>query len=266
MEKYRRIAERAALAGGEVIASRLGSELTVDRKQNFDFVTEVDRAAEAAVRAVLAEEAPECGFLGEESAYLAGKTEEELLAGLSEDEYVWIVDPLDGTTNFIRGIPQFCVSVGLVRGKQPAAGAVYDVSRREMFSAALGAGATLNGAPIRVSRAAELKDAILGASFPAAEIERRGPVLRTIERLQTELGSLRIYNSAAIMLCYIACGRLDAGFERGIHSWDMAAGALLVREAGGEVRLCDGGPWSPGAGEHLSGPAPLLDALLPALN
>lgn len=258
---FKTIIEQAARMGGEVIRNNIKGRLTVRQKDNFDFVTNSDVASEDAIRKILQKEFPDFDFIGEESTYGGDASERSMLEALPEEGYAWIVDPLDGTTNFIRGIPQFCVSIALAQGKRLIAGAVYDVSADEMFSAEVGKGAFLNGKRIWVSRPQCTKDMIIGMAFPAARIDERGKVLEMLERMSREIGSVRIYNCAALMMCYVACGRLDASFERGIHIWDIAAGTVLIREAGGEVLRCDGSPFDLYSREQLSGNAQTLTQL-----
>ncbi len=268
--EYRDYAIRAARAGGDVIREHLRDAHQVRAKAEFDFVTEVDALSEERIRAFLRESFPEHRFFGEESVSETPENETALLEAFRPDEYTWIVDALDGTTNFIRGIPQFCVSIALARGKELIAGAVYDVSRDEMFSAEAGKGAFCNGRPIHVSQAETLGQSIVSFGFPAAERAKRASTLQALERLSEEVGSVRIFNCAALLLCYAACGRTDASFERGIHIWDMAAGIVLVREAGGTVTRCDGGPFDILSRENAVSNgrihARLLEAIAPAMR
>lgn len=263
METFVSAARRAALAGGEVIRGHLNARLTIEQKAHFDFGTDVDLKSEAAVRGVLAGAFPEHGFIGEETVYSSGRSEEEILASLKEDDYTWIVDALDGTTNFIRHIPQFVVSVALAKGKELIAGAIYDVSHDELFSAAAGEGAFMNGRPIRVTDTSDLDSALIGGSFPPASLTLRTPVIDAYARMAPHIGCVRVYNSCALSLCYVACGRLDACFEAGIHIWDMAAGCLIVREAGGVCEQCDGGPLTILSRDHFSGNPAVVRQLSP---
>ncbi len=266
MEGFRQIAAQAARIGGEVVKAHYGSQAFVERKLNYDFVTDVDMLSEKAIRAYLEEKCPGFGFMGEETVFRKGISEETFLDGLGEDSYTWIVDPLDGTMNYIRQIPQFCISVALAHGRELIAGAVYEVMQDAMFSAEKGKGAFLNDAPIHVSPVESAADAIIGAAFPAAEINRRGPVMDALNEMRMAIGSIRIYNCAALMMCYVACGRLDAGFEQGIHIWDIGAGAVIVREAGGSVLCCDGSAFTIRSREQFSGSPAMLKAIGPYLK
>lgn len=251
MSEFLEAARDSARGAGELIRSHLGQPHTVERKGVFDFVTEVDRKSEAYIRARLSTQFPEHGFFCEEQISGGALDEDEQLNAVPD--HVWIVDALDGTTNFIRGIPQFAVSVALAYRGELIAGAVYDPSRDELFSAEKGGGATLNGRPIHVSNVDTLGAAIVSAGFPAADMEKRAQTVERLNMLAPKLGSLRMYNCAALLLCYVAAGRTDASFELGLHLWDMAAGVLLVREAGGNVTRADGSPFDLHARDNLAG-------------
>ena len=266
MNGFRQIAAQAARAGGTVVRAHDGRQAFVEKKLNFDYVTDVDMLSEKAIRAYLGEQCPGFRFMGEETVYQTHASEEAFLEDLAEDDWTWIVDPLDGTTNFIRRIPQYCVSVALAHGKELVAGAIYDCTQDAVFSAEKGQGAFLNGEPIHVSPVEDPREAILGAAFPAAEISLRAPVMEALNRLSAGIGSIRVYNCAALMMCYVACGRLDASFERGIHIWDIGAGAVIVREAGGEVTNTDGTPFSVFSREQFSGSPAMLRAIGPYLR
>ena len=261
---YQEAARKAVLTAGRMIAGSTARPHDISRKSGFDFVTEVDRQSEEIIRTLIHDAFPKHGFFGEEEVSSGGKPEDMLLDEMPE--YFWAVDALDGTTNFIRGIPQFAVSAALIHRGEGVAGAVYDPSRDELFSALRGHGADLNGRPIRVSSAKKLQDAILSFGFPASDMEMRRQTVGRFTRLAPSLGSIRVFNCAALLLCYTACGRIDVTFEQGIHLWDMAAGLLLIEEAGGVVRALDGSPLNNHARENLAGPEPLVKALLSAVQ
>ncbi len=205
----------------------------VESKGLHDLVSYVDQEAEKLLVTGLQKLLPEAGFVTEE-----GTTAQ------TDAEYRWIVDPLDGTTNFVHGLPCYCVSVALARGPEPVLGVVYEVSRDELFRAVLGHGAFLNEQPIRVSRAARLSDSLIATGFPYHDFERMADYLRIMEAYMRDSRGLRRWGSAALDLAYVACGRFDAYFEFNINAYDVAAGVLLVREAGGHVSqwLADGDP------------------------
>ena len=263
-QAFLEIAEQAAQSAGRMIREETHHPHTVSRKHGFDFVTEVDRRSEEIIRGIIRSAFPDHGFFGEEEVSSGSRPEDQILE--EAGEYLWVVDALDGTTNFIRGIPQYAVSVALVRRGQILAGAVYDPNRDELFSALRGHGASLNGQPIRVSGAASLSDAILSFGFPASDMEKRRQTVRRFDRVSPLLGSLRVFNCASLLLCYTACGRIDLTFEQGIHLWDMAAGLLLIEEAGGITLDLDGRPLTVFARENLAGPEPLVRQFLAQIS
>lgn len=199
-------------------------------KGQNDLVSYVDRTAEGMLTARLGDILPAAGFITEE------KTVEQTTARLR-----WIVDPLDGTTNFVHGIPAYSVSVALADEDQLLAGVVYEVTRNECFYAWKGAGAFLNGQEIRVSQANKLTDSLMLTGLPIKPFDRKMAYLEIIAELMTHTHGLRRIGSAAVDLAYVACGRAEGYFECNIQSWDVAAGALIVQEAGGMVTNFAGG-------------------------
>jgi myo-inositol-1(or 4)-monophosphatase len=220
------IAIRAARKAGSIInrAALDGGALNVRSKRANDFVTQVDGAAEQAVMEVVRKSYPDHGFIAEES----GETN-------AEAEFLWIIDPLDGTTNFIHGFPQYAVSVAVQRRGALTHAVVYDPSRNELFTASKGQGAYLNDRRIRVSKCQRLDDALVGTGFPFKELGRLDLYTRQLSRMMKTSSGVRRAGAAALDLAYVACGRLDAFWELGLAPWDMAAGALLITEAGGLV-------------------------------
>jgi len=220
------IAVRAARKAGSIInRAALGGEgLKVRAKQANDFVTQVDQQAEEAIMGIVRNSYPEHGFHAEESGRTEGK-----------GEYVWIIDPLDGTTNFIHGFPQYCVSIGVQHRGSLAHAVIYDPLKNELFTASKGRGAFLNDRRIRVSKCLRLEEALVGTGFPFREITRIDLYVRQLKNLMTGSSGVRRAGAAALDLAYVACGRLDAFWELGLSPWDMAAGALLIQEAGGLV-------------------------------
>jgi myo-inositol-1(or 4)-monophosphatase len=219
-------AVKAARKAGSIItrASSDLDKLTVRRKQQNDFVSEVDHAAEEAIIGVLHEAYPGHGFLGEESGYKD-----------REAEYLWVIDPLDGTTNFLHGFPQYCVSIGLLHKGVPTQAVVFDPNRNELFTATRGVGAYLNDRRIRVSKTDKLEDALMGTGFPFREIVNLEDYIRMMRNVMKTCSGVRRPGAAALDLAWVACGRIDGFWEMGLSPWDMAAGALLIREAGGLV-------------------------------
>ncbi|MDR3087989.1 MAG: inositol monophosphatase [Azoarcus sp.] len=229
------IAVKAARRAASIInqAANQLELLNVETKAQNDFVTEVDRAAEDAIISILREACPEHGILAEES----GRSGPE---DGRDAEYVWIIDPLDGTTNFIHGFPQYAVSIALTRKGVPEHGVIFDPTTNELFTASRGRGAYMNDRRIRVSRRQRLSDALLGTGFPFREFGHIDAYLATFRELTQKSAGIRRPGAAALDLAYVANGRLDGFWEMGLAPWDMAAGALLIQEAGGFVADFDG--------------------------
>lgn len=227
------VAIRAARAGALALAPFRGGEaaLEVTEKATHDFVTAADLASERAVVGTIREACPDHAILAEE----------ERAAELGTPGPLWIIDPLDGTTNFIHGVPVFAVSVACAIDGRVAAAAVYDPSRDELFAAGRGRGATLNGRPIRVSDRARFQDALIGTGFPFRQQHRIDRYLASFRAVVADTAGIRRAGSAALDLCFVAAGRFDGFWEEGLGPWDMAAGALLIEEAGGIVTDMRGG-------------------------
>ena len=235
----------AVIRAGELQLASLGRDIRVDKKSAIDLVTEVDIAIERAFRDTIAERFPGHVVLGEEF--------EE--AGQREDipQYCWLFDPIDGTTNFAHGLPIFCSSLALEIDGELAVGAIYDPNRRELFTAERGQGARLNGLPIRVSTAADtLIDSLLVTGFHYGVHKDPGELMQLFEAFIRRSRAVRRLGSAAIDLCYVACGRVDAFYEMKLQPWDIAAGALIVQEAGGAISTVDGDPFRSRAGSVLA--------------
>ncbi len=234
----REVAVETALAAGAVLRERLSLDRTIDFKGAIDLVTDADRASEELVEAAIVSRFPDHRFIGEETSFLSGDTP----AG--SELYSWLVDPLDGTTNYAHRYPHFAVSIALEHAGQVILGVVYDPMRDEMFVAERGGGATLNGAPIAVSKIDSLERSLLGTGFAYSAEERRENA-RVWDGFLTLAQGVRRDGSAALNLCYVACGRLDGFWERPLNAWDLAAGSLLVEEAGGVVAGYEGTPFGP---------------------
>ena len=225
------IAVRAARNAGNIIARSVDrlDQITVSVKSENDFVSEVDRQAEQEIIHTIRKAYPNHAILGEETGAHEG------------DDYVWIIDPLDGTTNFIHGFPQFAVSIGLKHKGRLEQAVVYDPLRQELFTASRGAGAQLNDRRIRVSKHNDLEGALLGTGFPFKQQQHLDTYLETFKALFPMTAGIRRAGSAALDLAYVAAGRLDGFWEIGLNPWDMAAGVLLIQEAGGLVSDFGGG-------------------------
>ena len=225
------IAVRAARAAGNILlrySDRVDS-LSVTSKHRNDFVTEVDRAAEQAIIQVLRNAYPDHSILGEESGAHAG------------NEFQWVIDPLDGTTNYLHGFPQFSVSIALKHKGVLEQGVVYDPLREEMFTASRGSGALLNDRRLRTSPRKNLEGALLGTGIPYRDQSQIDAYLGMLKDLIRDAAGIRRPGSAALDFAYVAAGRLDGFWEIGLAEWDLAAGALLVKEAGGVVTDIGGG-------------------------
>lgn len=204
----------------------------IEYKGLNNLVSYVDKETEKQLVEKLSKLLPEAGFITEE-----GTTGQEA----DQNALNWIIDPLDGTTNFIHGLPVFSVSIGLAEGKTPIAGVIYDPNRDECFSAWQGGGAYCNGMAIHASPATQLGESLISTGFPYYSFDKMPSYLHILESLMKETHGLRRMGSAAIDLSYVACGRFEAFYEYNLNSWDMAAGVLLVREAGGIVTDFEGG-------------------------
>jgi myo-inositol-1(or 4)-monophosphatase len=252
MNPLQNVAVMAARRGGNVLIRYLPKleKLKVERKGHNDFVSEADRAAEAAVIEIIHKHYPEHAILAEESG------------AHGESDTVWIIDPLDGTTNYLHGFPVFCVSVGVrVNGRMEAA-AVYDPLRQELFAASRGNGATLDDHKLRVSGRRDLEHALVGTGFPFRQGDKEiEPYLAMLGRIIRNTAGVRRPGAAALDLCYVAAGRLDAFFETGLRAWDLAAGSLIIREAGGIVSGLDGSENYFESGHVLCGTPKVYSAL-----
>ncbi|HYX63408.1 MAG TPA: inositol monophosphatase family protein [Burkholderiales bacterium] len=251
------IAIRAARRAGSIInrATLEGGALNVRSKQVNDFVTQVDQASEQAIMETVRKAYPEHGFLCEESGSTGG-----------DAETVWVIDPLDGTTNFIHGFPQYCVSIAVRSRGALAHAVVYDPVRNELFTASRGRGAFLNDRRIRVSKATRLTEALVGTGFPFKELTRLELYTRQLQTLMKTCAGVRRAGAAALDLAYVACGRLDAFWELGLSPWDMAAGALLIAEAGGLVGDLTGEQTYLESGDISAATPKIYPALLEALR
>ena len=251
------IAVRAARRAGSIInrASLDNAGLEVRSKRQNDFVTRVDHAAEEAVLDVVRKAYPDHAILAEESGATQGSA-----------EYEWVIDPLDGTTNFIHGFPQYCVSIAIRHRGALAHGVVYDPNRNELFTASKGRGAFLNDRRIRVSKCTRFSEALVGTGFPFKELNRVEQYVKQFRSIITSTAGLRRAGAAALDLAYVACGRLDAFWELGLSPWDMAAGALLIQEAGGLVADLGGEDGYLKSGEIACATPKIFPSLLEALR
>ena len=226
MQPMLNIAIRAARRAGDFIMRKLNKlpELQVEVKAPNDYVSEVDREAEARIIEELLKAYPDHDIVAEESGEITG-----------EGEFRWIIDPLDGTTNYLHGFPHFAVSIGCEHRGRLEHGVVYDPFKQELFSASRGDGATLNNRRIRVNKARNMQNALIATGFPFRDPDDIALFLKRFKSFIEQTGDLRRAGAASLDLVYVAAGRLDGFWESGLNAWDLAAGALIVREAGGLV-------------------------------
>jgi len=244
IDRYLSTCEQAARTGASALREWFG-RVDVEEKSRANLVTQADFAAQEAVRQVVLSAFPDHRFLGEEQPGDSGARQS------SRSPFRWIVDPLDGTTNYVHQVPHFAVLVALEEDGRLVVGAVYDPNREECFTAAAGRGACLNGRPIAVSGVSRLADALAAVGFPN-EVHPGCPDLRVFLEVVTRCQSIRRTGSAALNLCYVAAGRFDLAWSFSTNAWDAAAGALMVREAGGVVESPHGGPFDLAAGRFLA--------------
>jgi myo-inositol-1(or 4)-monophosphatase len=250
-------AVKAARKAGSIItrASSDIDRLTIRTKRKNDFVSEVDHAAEEAIISVLREAYPSHGILAEESG-----------ASDAEAEYVWVIDPLDGTTNFLHGFPQYCVSIGLLHKGAPTQAVVFDPNRNELFTATKGVGAYLNDRRIRVTKTDRLENALMGTGFPVREVGQLDDYLRMFKNMTVSCSGIRRPGAAALDLAWVAAGRMDGFWEIGLSPWDIAAGALLVREAGGLIGDLNGEEGYLDSGKVVASNAKIFASILQVLK
>jgi myo-inositol-1(or 4)-monophosphatase len=249
-------AVEAARSAGALLREARGSVRQVSYKRSpTDLVTEMDRRAEALIVERLLGAFPDHGFLGEEGGARAGRS-----------EYRWLVDPLDGTTNYAHGLPIFAVSIALERAGEVQLGVAYDPNQDELFVAERGRGATLNGEPLHVSKTAVLGEGLLATGFPYDIRVSSETNLPEYSALSLRSRAVRRFGSAVLDLCYVAAGRFDAFWELTLGPWDMAAGGLMVQEAGGRVTSVRGGPWQLDGPGALASNGPLHEAVLEVLE
>ena len=229
LEQIAEIAELAARNAGEIL-EEWGEKFSAREKSRANLVTEADFASQEAIHRILSEKFPDHGYLGEE-----GLDERS-----QESEYRWIIDPLDGTGNYVHRFPYYCVSIALEQRGQLVVGVVYDPNRNEMFRAIRGSGATLNGMTLDVSDCQQLSQAMVVASLPIAA-DADDPAVKRFLTVMPKAQSVQRTGSAALNLSYVAAGRLDGFWSTSLKPWDMAAGVLLVEEAGGLVTDTKGG-------------------------
>lgn len=250
------IAVRAARGAGTIIArnaERL-DRVQLERKGTNDFVTEVDRQAEREIIQTLKRAYPHHAVIGEESG------------GEANSDYVWVIDPLDGTTNFLHGYPHFAVSIALMHRGTVEVGVVYDPTRDELFTAKRGGGATLDGRRLRMKQHRGLEETVIGTGFPFKYPEHLSAYMGMFEGVLRQAGDIRRTGSAALDLAWVASDRMDGFWEIGLNPWDIAAGTLFIREAGGIVSDLEGGERHLDRGDVAAGSPKLLKELLQTIR
>jgi myo-inositol-1(or 4)-monophosphatase len=249
------VATQAAQAAGNLLASFRGRPVAYATKRHAaDLVTNVDRASERLIHAIIRKRFPEHGFYGEERTRTHRSS-----------PWQWLVDPLDGTTNFVHGVPVFAVSIGLVHEGRPVLGVIYDPSYRELFTAVRGRGARLNGRRMRVSPTRRLADSLFSTGFSVKFRRNPAPYLRWFQAFQSRCHAVRRSGSTAISLAYVAAGRLEGFYEQDLWPWDIAAGIVLVEEAGGRVSDFRDRPVQFKAGEVVASNGHLHEKILTLL-
>lgn len=250
------IAIRAARNAGNVIVRSMDKldQIQIANKADNDYVSEVDQRAEQEIIRVIHKAYPDHAILAEESGNTSG------------NDFQWIIDPLDGTTNYLHGFPQFAVSIALQHKNRLEQAVVYDPLRQELFTASRGSGAQLNDRRIRVSPRKDLEGALLGTGFPFRQKQNLDFFLATFKELFPRTAGIRRAGSAALDLAYVAAGRLDGFWEIGLNPWDMAAGALLIQEAGGLVSDLEGGNEFMKAGNIVCANPKLFKHILQAIR
>ncbi len=235
MQATLNIAVNAAREAGKIISRNIGriDSLSVHVKQKNDFVSEVDNQAEQEIINIIRRAYPQHGILAEESGQNDGNRE--------GDEYQWIIDPLDGTTNYLRGFPHYSVSIALRHKQRLEVGVIYDPFKDELFSAGRGNGATLNDRKLRVTKLVGFEGALLATGFPFRENQNIDSYLATLREFMLHTAGIRRAGSAALDLAYVAAGRFDGFWEFGLNIWDIAAGCLIIQEAGGLIGDHHGG-------------------------
>jgi myo-inositol-1(or 4)-monophosphatase len=255
MHPFVNIAVRAARKAGDIILRYIdrAPQLDVDAKSRNDFVSEVDRKCESAIIDVIRAAYPSHAILAEESGRHDGT------------EYEWVIDPLDGTTNFLHGFPQFAVSIACKHKDQPVHGVIYDPLKQELFAASRGSGAVLNDRKIRVSKQRMLEGALIGTGFPFRENANIDSYMTGLKALMQTTAGVRRAGAASLDLAYVACGRLDGFWEYGLKEWDLAAGALLILEAGGMVSEPCGGNQYLTSGNIIAATPKVFESIIPVL-
>jgi myo-inositol-1(or 4)-monophosphatase len=248
----------AVIRAGETQLSRFGTDVGIAKKGAIDLVTEIDLQIEREFRAMIADRFPDHVVLGEEFESRGDRD--------ATPRFCWVFDPIDGTTNYAHGLPIFCSSLAFELDGEVVVGAVYDPTRRELFTAERGEGAWLNGIPLRVSAADTLLDSLLVTGFHYGIQKDPEELVSLFREFITQSRAVRRLGSAALDLCYVAAGRFDGYWESKIQPWDVAAGALIVSEAGGRVSTITGAPFRSRAGSVIASNGHIHDLMLEVMT
>jgi len=256
MDPILNIAITAARKAGSIISRGLDQldRLEIYEKGDNDFTTHIDIAAERTIIQTIHENYPNHRIIAEESG------------SLNEHDFTWVIDPLDGTTNFMHGIPHFCVSIAVLEKNRPRYGVIYDPIRNETFTVTRGGGAFVNSRRMRVTSHHKISNALVATGFPLRNPEKLGGFLKTFEKIAREVRGIRRAGSAALDLAYVAAGRLDGFWECNLKQWDIAAGALMVQEAGGLVSDFEGGASHLESGNIVAANPKLLKLILQTIK
>jgi len=244
------LAVKIAKEAGTELAKQIDNSFNIEQKKSsFDLVTEWDKNTEHFIKESIKQKYPDHEVIGEES--ISNESNISLTNKLNNKSNIWVIDPIDGTSNYVHGLPGYTISIALLKKGELSLGVVYDPHNDEMFYAEKSRGAFLNNKKINVSNQADLISSIIATGFPSEVSKHRVPVLNQIKQIGTSCHNIRVYGSAALHCAYVAAGRLEAYWEPGLNIWDIAAGALIVKEAGGKVSEMDGEKFSYEFGSFL---------------
>lgn len=266
-KSFTAVAINCAAKAGEWIKTKLGNHTSLTLKYSAqDLCTEVDKGSEMLIKNLVMTHFPHHSFLGEEGVEPGPEASERALDSVRDAEYLWIVDPIDGTTNFVHGFPFFSVSIALAHKGEVIVGVVYDPMRDELFVAERGKGAYVHGKRMQVSEEAALNDSLLATGFPADQQFALPLNMKGLQALVPQVRNIRSGGSAALHMAYAAAGRLSGFWEFGLNSWDLAAGSLLVTESGGRVTDIKGRPYDLGVRHVVASNGHIHDQLLDELK
>ncbi|NIK77931.1 myo-inositol-1(or 4)-monophosphatase [Paenibacillus castaneae] len=266
-KSFTAVAINCASKAGEWIKTKLGNYASLDIKySSHDLVTEVDKGSERLIKNLILTHFPKHSFLGEEGVEPGPEASTRALENIRDAEYLWIVDPIDGTTNFVHGFPFFCVSIALAHNGEVIVGVVYDPMKDELFVAEKGKGAYVHGKRMQVSKEETLQGSLVATGFPADHIYALPLNLKGIGAIAPQVRNLRIAGSAALHMAYVASGRLSGFWEIGLNSWDLAAGSLLIQESGGVVEDTLGNPYDLGVRNIVASNGKIQEELIAALT